>query len=418
MVLFMTNVPETAQITLIGGGQGGLTAALAFAANGLPVTVLNAGDYNEIDFNAFDGRAFSLAPTSVALMKSLGVWDRLAEKAQPMNDILVTDGRLSDGAAPLYLHFEGADSQTGTMAHMVESRYLMAALLEAARANPAITLVSPAKVEKIDRKQDGVTLSLEGGQTLTTELLVAADGAQSPTRTKLGFQVTRWSYRQKGIVTTVTHEKPHHGVAQEYFLPGGPFAILPLVDDAEGRHRASLVWTEKEDVADAIMGLDAEPFVQELRRRFGDYLGHVEPIGPRFSYPLQFMQARDFAGPRTALIGDAAHVVHPLAGMGLNLGLRDGAALAECVADAVKLGLDVADPTALKRYEMWRRADTAAMGVVTDGLNRLFSNDVPPIRLIRDLGLGLVDRIKPVKRLLTKAATGDMGPVPKLMQLS
>lgn len=418
MVLFMTNVPETAQITLIGGGQGGLTAALAFAANGLPVTVLNAGDYNEIDFNAFDGRAFSLAPTSVALMKSLRVWDRLAEKAQPMNDILVTDGRLSDGAAPLYLHFEGADSQTGTMAHMVESRYLMATLLEAARANPAITLVSPAKVEKIDRKQDGVTLSLEGGQTLTTELLAAADGAQSPTRTKLGFQVTRWAYRQKGIVTTVTHEKPHHGVAQEYFLPGGPFAILPLVDDAEGRHRASLVWTEKEDVADAIMGLDAEPFVQELRRRFGDYLGHVEPIGPRFSYPLQFMQARDFAGPRTALIGDAAHVIHPLAGMGLNLGLRDGAALAECVADAVKLGLDVADPTALKRYEMWRRADTAAMGVVTDGLNRLFSNDVPPIRLIRDLGLGLVDRIKPVKRLLTKAATGDMGPVPKLMQLS
>lgn len=418
MVTPMNKTPNTAEITLIGGGQGGLTAALAFAANGLPVTVLNVVDYAEIDFNAFDGRAFSLAPTSVALMKSLGIWDQLADKAQPMNDILVTDGRLSDGAAPLYLHFEGADSQTGALAHMVESRYLMEALLKAAQANPAITLISPAPVTKINRTDEAVTVSLADRRTITTSLLVAADGAQSPTRTALDFQVTRWAYAQKGIVTTVTHEKPHHGVAQEYFLPGGPFAILPLVDDAQGRHRASLVWTEKQDVADTITALDDDKFGQELRRRFGDYLGHVAPIGPRSSYPLQFMQARDFAGPRAALIGDAAHVVHPLAGMGLNLGLRDAAALAECVSDAVQLGYDVADPTALRRYEKWRRADAAAMGAVTDGLNRLFSNDMPPLRLIRDLGLGLVDRIKPVKRLLTKAATGDMGPVPKLMQLN
>lgn len=412
----MNMTTSHAEITIIGGGQGGLTAALAFAANGLPVTVLNSADYADIDFDAYDGRAFSLTPTSVALMKSLGIWDQLSSKAQPMNDILVTDGRLSDGAAPLFLHFEGADTQTGVLAHMVESRYLMAALLEAARAHPAIKLVSPTRVDQIDRQSEDVTLTLNGGEKHTTELLVAADGGQSPTRTALGFQTTSWAYRQKGIVTTVTHARPHHGVAQEYFLPGGPFAILPLIDDADGRHRASLVWTEKEDIANAIMGLDDTKFTQELGRRFGDYLGDVAPIGPRYSYPLQFMQARDFAGPCTALIGDAAHVIHPLAGMGLNLGLRDAAALAECVGDAVKLGFDVANPTALRRYETWRRADVTAMGVVTDGLNRLFSNDVPPVRLIRDLGLGLVDRIKPVKQLLTKAATGDMGPVPKLMQ--
>ena len=299
---------------------------------------------------------------------------------------------------------------------MIENRLLVSALARAVEASSLITLIAPAKVERADRTTNNVALHLSNGDIIETQLLIAADGGQSPMRKAMGFQVTKWAYGQRGIVSTVTHGEPHHGVAQEYFLPSGPFAILPLVDDEAGQHRASLVWTEKEAFAESLMALPDDLFAQELAKRFGSYLGEVKPIGPRFSYPLHFLQARDFAGPRVALLGDAAHVIHPLAGMGLNLGLRDAAALAECVNDAKALGLEFATGAPLKRYEEWRRMDATAMGVVTDGLNRLFSNDTPPLRLIRDVGLGLVDRIAPLKRALTKAATGEVGPVPKLMR--
>jgi len=403
---------------IVGGGVVGLALGLALDHAGLSTIVLERGNPAEIDWTRFDGRALSVALGQRRFLEQIGAWDQIAPHAQPMNDILVTDGRVSEGAAPLYLHFDHrASAAAEPLAHMVEHRYLRKTLLDRSEQAPNLRLLHSVEATQIDRSADQVTVHLSDGQVLTAPLIVAAEGAFSPTREALGFDKIGWDYGQKGIVTTVEHDLPHHGVAQEYFLPGGPFAVLPLTDDAEtGNHRASLVWTEKTDVAETIMGLDDELFTAELRKRFGDYLGTVNPVGPRYSYPLRYQQALDFAGPRAALIGDAAHVVHPLAGQGMNLGLKDAAALAEVIVDASRLGLDWGSPSVLVRYERWRRTDTLGMAVVTDGLNRLFSNDNPILRVVRDVGLALVDRLEPVKRRLMAEAQATSGPLPKLMQ--
>lgn len=400
---------------IVGGGMVGLSLALCLSQGGVTSTVVDLTDPALVDTDRFDGRASAIAHAVTRMYAALGLWHRLEPKAEPMRDILVTDGRVREGAAPLFLHFDHADAGDAPFAYMLENRFLRKALLDAVMDDPAITFLAPDKIGSLTREAGRIHALTAAGVEIEAPLVVAAEGAQSPTREALGFKTVGWSYDQKGIVTTVTHALPHHGVAQEYFLPGGPFAILPIRDDDEGRHRASLVWTERTRTADAIMALDDAGFARELRARFGDYLGEVNPVGPRGSYPLKLMQALDMAGPRAALVGDAAHVVHPLAGQGLNLGLKDVAALAEVLTDAKRLGLDPGSPAVLVRYERWRRFDNTAMAVVTDGLNRLFSNDIPPIRIVRDLGLGLVDRLKPVKKVLMTEARGSAGSPPRLL---
>ncbi|MEN8722948.1 MAG: FAD-dependent monooxygenase [Alphaproteobacteria bacterium] len=403
---------------IVGGGVVGLALGLALDQAGIRAAIIERQDPATIDWDRFDGRALSVAHGQQQFLTMLGAWDAIAPHAQAMKDILVTDGRVSEGAAPLYLHFDHRKSTTGApLAHMVEHRYIRKSLLDLAQSSKHCRLLHSVEMTKLDRQDKMVTIELSDGTIVTTPLIVAAEGAMSPTRKALGFEVTGWDYNQKGIVTTVEHDLPHHGVAQEYFLPGGPFAVLPLPDDEQsGAHRASLVWTEATDVAETIMALDEDRFTEELRKRFGDYLGTVAPVGPRYSYPLRYQQALDFAGPRAALIGDAAHVVHPLAGQGMNLGLKDAAALAEVIVDASRLGLDWGSTAVLGRYEKWRRADTLGMAVVTDGLNRLFSNDNPILRIVRDVGLALVDRLEPVKRRLMAEAQAATGPLPRLMQ--
>ncbi len=411
----MMSTKHQTDCLIVGGGMAGLTLGLCLAQGGLTSTIVDITDPAQVDTETFDGRASAIAHAVTQMYAALGLWWKLEPHAEAMRDILVTDGRVRDGASPLFLHFDHQDSGTAPFAHMLENRYLRKTLLEAVAEEPRITFLAPDKIDRLEREAGRIFAVTHAGVEIEAPLVVAAEGARSPTREALGFKTVGWSYDQKGIVTSVTHALPHHGVAQEYFLPGGPFAILPITDDEQGNHRASLVWTERTKMAEAIMDLDEAGFTRELRARFGDYLGEVSPIGPRFSYPLRMMQALDLAGPRAALIGDAGHVVHPLAGQGLNLGLKDVAALAEVLVDAKRTGLDLGSPAVLVRYERWRRFDTTAMAVVTDGLNRLFSNDIPPVRILRDLGLGLVDRLKPVKKILMSEARGAAGSAPRLL---
>jgi 2-octaprenyl-6-methoxyphenol hydroxylase len=272
----------------------------------------------------------------------------------------------------------------------------------------------------MEASDTGATVALADGTRLGTRLVAAADGQNSPLRRAAGIRTVEWRYRQTGIVTTVAHERPHGGIAVEHFLPAGPFAILPMTDEPSadaahaGRGRSSIVWTEHADLAPRLLALPDTEFAAELRARFGDFLGAIEPVGPRWSYPLALMQAERCVARRLALIGEAAHVIHPIAGQGLNIGIRDIAALAEIIIDARRLGLDIGDPALLERYERWRRSDALMLAAVTDGLNRLFSNTIPPVRLARDFGLAVVNRLPPLKRLLMQHAMGVLGDRPRL----
>jgi 2-octaprenyl-6-methoxyphenol hydroxylase len=292
---------------------------------------------------------------------------------------------------------------------MVENRDLMAALL--AKARDLRVMLMPAAVTRFDAGRDRIVAQFADGGTIAARLMVGADGARSRVREMAGIQNVGWSYGQSAIVTTVAHERDHHGRAEEHFLPAGPFAILPLKGN-----RSSLVWTEETAEAERIVALADDLFHAELERRFGLRLGEIEVVGRRRAYPLGLSMARAFIADRLALVGDAAHVIHPIAGQGLNMGLRDAAALAEVIVDAARLGMDPGAPDVLERYQRWRRFDTMAMGVATDGLNRLFSNRSDVLRLIRDVGLGVVDRLPVLKRLFIREAAGLVGEVPKLLR--
>jgi 2-octaprenyl-6-methoxyphenol hydroxylase len=285
---------------------------------------------------------------------------------------------------------------------------------------PRAHLLAPMAVASLERGKPGsgkpAMLTLSDGRVLRADLVVAADGRQSEQRKLAGIRTQDWSYRQTGIVCTVAHELPHEGVAQERFLPAGPFAILPMTDDAEGRHRSSLVWTEPPERAAVLLKLGPAEFNAEIAQRFGDHFGRLEAIGPRWSYPLNFLLAERYIDHRLALVGDAAHGIHPIAGQGLNLGLRDIAALIEIVVEAKRLGLDPGAADRLEEYARWRRTDTMVLAAVTDGLTRLFSNDIPAVQLARDLGLGAVQKIPPLKKLFMQHAMGELGRLPKLLQ--
>ncbi len=402
----MAERPEGWDVVIVGGGLVGLTLGIALAKAKLETIVIDSLDPSTVVDAEFDGRVSAVAFASSRMFKALGLWPSLEDHAQPINDILVTDGtgrRAGDvGAASLmHLHFDHRELDTGPLGFLIENRHIRLAQQAVMADCPGLHVLAPAAVARVERNAQGVTAHLADGRALKARLCLAADGRRSRIREAAGIRTVGWGYQQMGIVTTVEHEQPHHGVAQEYFLPHGPFAILPMTGN-----RASLVWTEGSDLAPDYMSLGDAAFAEEISHRFGPYLGAVKPVGPRWSYPLAFHLAERFVDERLALVGDAAHGIHPIAGQGLNLGLRDIAALAEVLADARRLGLDPGSATVLERYQQWRRFDTVALAAGTDVLTRLFSNDFGPMRMARDMGLAMVNAIGPARRLFMRHAGG------------
>ncbi len=404
------NSPDNFDVVVSGGGMVGVTLALALAQGGLTVAVADPMPPSALLDAKFDGRVSALAFASVRMYQALGVWPDLEAHAQPINDILVTDAKLDREASPFSLHFDHREIGE-PLGRIVENRHIRAALYKCAGNTPAITLISPAAVTALSREGGHIVAQLSNGREIRARLAVAADGRESALRDAQGIGVVGWSYPQIGIVATVEHTRPHNGVAYEHFLPSGPFAILPMTGN-----RSSLVWTEKETLAPQLLAASEMDFEAELARRFGTHLGATKASGPRWSYPLKFHLARSYVKERFALAGDSAHGIHPIAGQGLNLGLKDAAALAETVLDAARLGLDIGALDVLKRYERWRRFDSFMLAAATDGLNRLFSNDIAPLRMARDLGLGIVDRIGPLRRLFMRHAGGAVGKLPRLLK--
>lgn len=386
----------------------GLTLGIALARAGIETVVVDALDPARVVEARFDGRVSAVAFASCRMLEALGMWPHLEDHAQPINDILVSDGRsmraLDRGAAvPFFLHFDHRELGRGPLGHLIENRYIRLAQQAVIGDTPGLTLIAPAMVGETRFEAGGVEADLSTGATVRAAVCLAADGRRSRLRQKAGIKTVSWTYGQTGIVTTVEHERPHHGVAQEYFLPQGPFAILPMPGN-----RSSLVWTEPDEVAPDYMNMDEAAFADAVAARFGGYLGATRPVGPRWSYPLALHLARAYVAERLALVGDAAHGIHPIAGQGLNLGLRDVAALAEVLTDAHRLGLDIGAPDVLARYQQWRRFDNVALAAATDLLNRLFSNDLAPVALARDVGLGIVSRIAPARRFFMRHAGGAL----------
>jgi 2-octaprenyl-6-methoxyphenol hydroxylase len=404
----MADQPTIADVVIAGGGFAGLALALALRQGLGPTFRIVVAD-PAFAMNARpDPRASAIAAAARRMFETLGVWDAAAANAQPILDMIVTDSRLKDAVRPVFLTFAGEVEPGEPFAHMIENAPLNAALAAKARAQE-IELRATAVTGFGHR--DRIMVSFDDGRATSAALLVAADGARSRVREQAGIASHGWSYGQSAIVTTVAHEREHNGRAEEHFLPAGPFAILPL----KGR-RSSLVWTETDAEAARIIALPEADFHAELERRFGLHLGEIGVVGARHAYPLGLFIARSFVAERIALVGDAAHVIHPIAGQGLNMGLRDVAALAEAIVDAARLGLDCGGTDVLERYQRWRRFDTMAMGVATDGLNRLFSNESDVLRLMRDIGLGVVDRMPALKSFFIREAAGVTGEVPKLLR--
>ncbi|HJN04366.1 MAG TPA: UbiH/UbiF/VisC/COQ6 family ubiquinone biosynthesis hydroxylase [Alphaproteobacteria bacterium] len=396
----------SADVAVIGGGLVGMAFAAAVARAGLRTVVIERGDPAEFVAAPYDGRASAIAFASQRLLDAAGLWHAMAAHAEPIVEI-----RVSDGASPLFLHYDHADLGEGALGYMVENRHTREALYARARRLPDLLLLTGATVETVDPGEGQASVRLADGRRIDAALLVGADGVRSRTREGAGIKTYGWTYHQTGIVCTVHHQRPHNGVAHEHFLPAGPFAILPLKGN-----RSSLVWTEREDLAPGMMALDDDAFLAEVAARFGDFLGTLKLEGPRWSYPLGLQHAERYTAPRLALIGDAAHGIHPIAGQGLNLGLRDVAALAEVLVDARRLGLDIGGAQVLSRYERWRRVDTMLMLSVTDALNRLFSNDIAPVQLARDLGLAAVNKLPSLKRFFMAHARGTVGSLPRLLR--
>ena len=399
-----------ADILIVGGGLNGPALALAGAQGGLSSVVIDARPAPARGEPGFDGRAYSLAVASRRLLTAIGVWPMFAERAQPILAIKASDGRAGAGASPLFLHFDAADIEEGPMGHMVEDRFLYAAFRSAMAAEPRITLLSG---ETVVAQSIGAQahLTLASGRVLTGRMIAGCDGRGSGTATRAGIGRTGWAYGQTALVTAVEHERPHNGTAHQFFMPEGPLAILPL-----SGNRSCIVWSETQAHAAVIQALPDADYLAALRPRIGDFLGEVRLAGERFSYPLSLSLADRYAMARLALVGDAAHGVHPIAGQGLNLGFRDVAALAEVLTLAARRGEDIGAADVLARYQHWRRFDTTALALGMDMVNRLFSNDNPVLRGLRDLGMGAVTRSPALRRGFIRAAAGLTGDLPVLLQ--
>ena len=405
---------DDAELVVAGAGLTGMLLAVACAGAGLEVALVDPQDPAAMLGDGFDGRTSAIAYGSRLVFDGIGLWPLIAAEAEPIREI-----RVADDNSPWFLHYDSRDLTVGAdaegeaaatpLGYIVENRVMRRALLGLANERPTLRRLMSHRIAAVEAREGGATAVLDDGGRLRARLVAAADGARSPLRREAGIGAVEWRYRQTAIVTTVAHRRPHAGIAVEHFLPAGPFAILPMRGN-----RSSIVWTEDGGLAPRLLALPEAEFAAELAARFGDFLGALEPEGPRWSYPLQLLQAERYWAPRLALVGEAAHVIHPIAGQGLNIGIRDIAALAELIVDRRRRGLDIGDELLLAQYQRWRHSDALLLAVVTDGLNRLFSNTIPPVRLARDLGLALVNRLPPLKRLLMQHAMGTLGDLPRL----
>lgn len=406
----MTKTLDVA-VCIVGAGPVGASLAAAVAARGVPVVVLDSAALPPMEMPAFDGRAYAIALTSHKLLAGAGVWDHLPSAPGPIREIRVADGRPGEPASPLFLHFDAAEVSDEPFGWMVEARALRVALNARLPMLPQVTVLAPAEVAGVERLVDGATVTLADGTVIKARLVVAAEGRNSPLRRAAGITATKLDYHQLGMVGAFAHEKPHGGVALEMFLPNGPFAQLPLADAAAFGvgafpHASAYVWADRTPIARRMLALDDAAFGRELQRRLGDHLGRVQPIGRRWSYPLSALHVSRWVDTRLALVGDAAHGVHPIAGQGLNLGFRDVAALSDLVAEAWAAGADPGSPEMLRRYQAKRRPDTLAMLAGMHALERLFGNDIPPVRLARRLGIAAVHRMPALKRAFARQAMG------------
>lgn len=401
----------SADVLIAGGGLVGQTLALALDQAGVSVAVVDAAPPTTALQPNFDGRAFAIAYANYRMWRALGLTDDLDPVVQQIEQILVTDGRPLEGPSSLFLHFDfGELNAAEPLGYMVENRYLRVALDKAVKAR-GIQMIAPAAVTGFTRHPSHIEAELADGRRVRASLIIGADGRNSFVRTRAGIKTIGRDYPSTAIVATVSHDKPHGGVAHEFFLPNGPFAILPLKGE-----RANIVWAEPHLAAKALLAMPEEDFLAELKLRFGDFLGDVRLVGPRFSYPLSMRVAERMIDARLALAGDSAHAIHPIAGQGLNLGLKDVAALAECIADGIALGLDAGDVTILERYQRWRRFDNVAMAGAMDFFDRLFSNDIAPLRRARGLGLAIVNQIGPARRFFMRFAGAEQPGMPKLLR--
>jgi 2-octaprenyl-6-methoxyphenol hydroxylase len=400
--------PDT-DIVIAGGGLNGTSLALALAQAGLAVTLVDPLPADTRAADTFDGRGYALSLSSQRLLAAIGVWKRVAAQSQPILHIVVSDGRAGEGASPMALEFDHGEIEEGPMGYMLEDRRLRPALIAAVAEEPRIAQIAPDRVTDHLPDEGGVTVLLASGRSLRARLLVACDGRASPAAKRAGIRRTGWSYGQTALVTAISHELPHHGTAHQFFMPPGPIAILPL----PGNY-SSIVWTETDAEARRIQALPDADYLETLRPRFGDFLGEIGLAGKRFTYPLILSLANRYHAPRLVVAGDAAHAVHPIAGQGLNAGLKDVAALAEVLVMAARRGEDFGRPEVLERYQQWRRFDVATLALATDAVNRLFSNDNSILRLGRDLGLALVNGMPGLRRGLIREAAGLTGDIPRL----
>ncbi len=407
-------------VAIAGGGLAGLTLGLALHQAGLSVCVVDALPLESRTAPEFDGRASALAYTSWRMLDSVGAAAHMDGKVQRIEDILIVDGRPYDGVKPGgpgrdQLHFDrreiSPDDDGEPLGWMAENRWTRIALAKAAD-DVGLTVFAPERVSHMGEGKPGrARLHLDSGKAIDAQLVVACDGKFSRLREQAGIRTMGREYGQKGVVLSVEHELPHEGVAYEYFMPAGPFAILPLPGN-----RSSLVWTERSAAADALKAMDDAHFQEALEARFGDFLGWVKPDSPRWTYPLGLKVSETFIADRLALVGDAARAIHPIAGQGFNLGVRDSAALAETIVEAKRAGLDLGARASLQPYERWRKTDTAALSIGTDFFNTLFSNDHASVRLARGLGLSMVDKIPPARQFFMRTAGGETGDLPALLR--
>jgi 2-octaprenyl-6-methoxyphenol hydroxylase len=400
-------VNQDVEMLIAGGGLIGLLLGTACAGSGLEVAIVDPADPIAVLDDDFDGRCSAIAYGSFRVLAALGLWPEIGPSAEAISEI-----RVADDEAPLFLHYDHRQLRSGApLGYVVENRVLRRVLIERARSLPSLSFLAPGSVGSVDTSDFAAVAAVTDGRRVTTRLVAAADGKESRLRRAAGIPTVEWRYRQTAIVTTVRHEHSHGGIAVEHFLPAGPFAILPMTGN-----RSSIVWTERAELAARLIALPDKEFGAELAARFGDFLGAVEPVGPRWTYSLGLMLAERYVARRLALVGEAAHLIHPIAGQGLNLGIRDVAALAELVIDTRRLGLDIGDGAVLGCYQRWRRFDTLLLAAVTDGLNRLFSNSIAPVQLARDLGFAAVHRLPPLKGLLMRHAMGLVGDLPRLVR--
>ncbi len=408
-------------LAVVGAGLNGSLLALAAGRAGLRTALIDRMPLEALAAAGFDGRTTAVAYSSQRLFAALGIWDAVAAEAEPIRDIRISDAGHDGRESPLHLHFDHREASTGDrepapMGWIVENRFLRSALLQQLADCPQVELVAPDEVTSTTRDASRAELLLRSGRRVVASLVASAEGRFGATREDAGIGAQRWSYGQTAIVLVARHERPHRGVAQEKFLPGGPFAILPMTDGPDGEHRSSIVWTERTELARRLLELDPSRFQAEFARRFGDHLGAVAPIGARWAYPLWLVHADRYIDKRLVLVGDAAHGIHPIAGQGYNLGVRDIAALVEVLIDSKRLGLDIGAADTLERYVQWRRTDNFAMVAGTDLLVWLFSNDIKPLRLARDLGLAAVNRMPALRRFFVRHAMGVVGDLPKLIR--